>query len=299
MTKSGVSRRTPRLHLLKKNSQSTQHAACKVPDREEWDFEDKGRLPDRELNHCLYYEYAREQASASARWRALFADIRDAHGKGAQRHMAIHKSLRAVFGDSPVWQVFYEERLLTAPWQNFSADERKRLCKVGKIPNLESFTKSIALNVTLARDLPEYAAAGATDFASWRLLDRRFHTEQAQREHGFLAVNWDYTDDVLREQFRTWLDEKRGERKAVTSQQGKSKPRQFLKALGAKRLLDAGLSVPDAQAHTMGFLKDKEGHPRALFEAERTWYDAKLKTVPEILAKLFSACGPREEDAST
>lgn len=283
---------------MKKNSQSTQRAAREVPDREEWDFEDKGRLPDREQNHCLYYEYAREQASASARWRALFEDVRDAHRKGAQRHIAIHKSLRAVFGDSPVWQVFYEEQLLTAPWQKFSSGERQRLCKEEKIPDLESFTRSVALSLTLARDLPEYAAAGATDFASWRLLDQCFHTEQAQREHGFLAVNWDYTDDVLREQFRTWLDEKRGERKAVTSQQGKSKPRQFLKALGAKRLLDAGLSVPDAQAHTMGFLKDKEGHPRALFEAERTWSDAKLKTVPEMLTRLFRASSPRVEGAS-
>ena len=278
---------------MKKNSQSTQHAVRKFPDREEWDFEDKGRLPDRELNHCLYYEYAREQASASARWRALFADIRDAHGKGAQRHMAIHKSLRAVFGNSPVWQVFYEERLLTAPWQNFGADERKQLCKEERIPDIESFTKSIALNVTLARDLPEYAAAVATDFASWRLLDRCFHTEQAQREHGFLAVNWDYTDDVLSEQFRTWLIAKRGERKAPTSEQGKSKPHPWLKALGAKRLLDAGLSVKDAKDHTQKFLKDKEGHSCALFEADRSWSDAKLKTVPEILARLFETSGPR------
>lgn len=211
--------------------------------------------------------------------------------------MDIHKSLHSVFGGSPVWGLFTTEQLLTAPWQKFSSGERQRLCKEEKIPGLESFTKNVALSLTLARDLPEYAAAGATDFASWRLLDECFHTEQAQREHGFLAVNWDYTDDVLKEQFQTWLAEKRGERKAVTSQQGKSKPRPFLKALGAKRLLDAGLSVPDAQAHTMRFLTDSEGNPCALFEAERTWSDAKLKTVPEILARVFGAGSPRHEGA--
>lgn len=268
---------------MKKNSQSTQHIARKFPDREEWDFQDKVKLPDRELNHCLYYEYAREQASASIRWRGLAAELWGAGGK-RRRYTEIIKPLIALFGGCPVWPIFFESRFLTAPWQNLSADERKRLCKVGKIPDLESFTKSIALNVTLARDLPDYAVAGATDFASWRLLDQCFHTEQAQREHGFLAVNWDYTDDVLRKQFRTWLKDKRNKRKALTSQQGKSRPRALLKALGAKRLLDAGLSADDARRHTETVL----GSGNPLYGDDCVWSRQKTKIVPIVLNRLFT-----------
>lgn len=269
-------------------------ASKPVPPREEWDFEET-RVPESELHHCLYYEYAREQANASPLWRTLVSDF--AGGK-TKRCSDCIKTHNAVFGSFRVWPIYLEERFLTTPWQSLKASERNQLCKDVKIPSLESFTMSVALHLTLVRDLAEYSAAGATSFASWRLLDQCFHTEQAQREHGFLAVNWDYTDEVLKEQFAAWLIEKRGERMATTSEQGKSKPRPWLKALGAKRLQDAGLSVPDAQVHTMGFLKDKEGHPRALYEANRSWSDAKRKTVPETLARLFGAGSPSPEGAS-
>lgn len=260
-----------------------------IPPREEWDFQDKVKLPDRELKHCLYYEYAREQATSSTCWRGLVAVLWGTGGN-KRRYSEICKPLSAVFGGSPVWSIFFEERFLTTPWQSLNSEERRRFCKEQIPPRLESLTRSIALNLTLARDLPEYSAVGATDFESWRLLDQCFHTEQAQREHGFLAVNWDYTDNVLEQQFKAWLDESRGKRKSLTSQQGKSKPRALLKALGAKRLLDAGLPADDARKHTESVL----GSGKPLYGEDCVWSRQKTRSVPAVLTRLFDSANRNE-----
>lgn len=255
-------------------------ASKPVPPREEWDFEET-RVPESELRHCLYYEYAREQANASPLWRTLVSDF----SSGKKRPFSdMVKTHNAVFSRFRVWPIFFEERFLITPWQSLKPTERNQLCKDVKIPNPESFTRSIALHLTLVRDLAEYSAAGATNFASWRLLDQCCHTEQAQREHGFLGVNWDYTDEVLKEQFEAWLKEKRGKQKASTSQQGKSNIRAYLKALGAKRILDAGFSPRSAIDRTAEIL----GEAGPLYCDDGKWYNARDRTVPNLLARFFA-----------
>jgi hypothetical protein len=108
-----------------------------------------------------------------------------------------------------------------------------------------------------------------------------------QRDYGFIAVNWDYTDDLLKAKFAAWLDEKRGKRKAVKSRQGREKPRRYLKALGAKRLLDAGFTVAAAMKYSEKILHHEQDNPRPLYDAERSWSEAKNHTVPRVMALLF------------
>lgn len=116
------------------------------------------------------------------------------------------------------------------------------------------------------------------------LLDKCCHDKTDQREHGFFAINWNFTNGELESEFRKWLKEKRGTRDPSESKRGTNKMRQYLKALGAKRLLDAGLTVEQAMKHTAQFSKDST----ALYDSERGWSKAKNETVPAVLQRLFS-----------
>jgi hypothetical protein len=255
----------------------------------EWDFR---RLGEDELTICFLYEYGREHAKNSNRWRlaadrlkTLLADNR----KERRGHLKSWSEMCSIFGNQFLHS-FFDPSFVTTPWQSRDAKLRRQEAaefnQSGSKP--QSFQGDLGLSITLERDLPEYNQAGVADFESWVDLDRCFHGESHQREYGFLAVNWNYTDMCLIARFRKWLGDKRGDRKATESRQGRTKFRQHLKALGAKRLLDSGLTVADAIDHTEKIFKD-HGSPGPLYDSDRAWSKAKNEIVPEVLKRLFGA----------
>jgi hypothetical protein len=264
--------------------------ASKLPDRWEFDFDP---VDDREIPLCFIYEYAREHAKQSKRWRDLTAQLNirqsDKRSNNSRPSQTVVREIGSIFGRAKSLPWFYDRALVATPWQ---ALDKKLRCDEAENFNrqksdAQSFTEFISLDIVLERDLPEYAEAGVKDFESWALLDKCFHHEADQREHGFIAVNWNYTDGHLVDAFKKWLADKRGHRKDVESQQGKAKFRQYLKALGAKRVLDAGLTVKQAIICTERILKDKQGNPYPLYDSDRGWSKAKNETVPAILKRLF------------
>lgn len=260
-------------------------AANKTPleiETAEWNFEDKNLLPEPELEICLLYEYGREHAKHSSQWKKL---MQQRKGKSS---LKILENIFSLFGKAKIPH-FADPKFLNTPWQKRDRDLKRAEAKSYNelLSGPQTFQESICLNITLQRDLPKYEPAGAKDFDSWVLLDRCFNDESNQREYGFFAVNWNYTNGQLEAEFQKWLKEKRGERKPVESEQGQNKNRQHLKALGAKRLLDAGFTVKRAIDYTKNFLKDSHGYPRPLYDSERGWSKAKTETVPAILKRLF------------
>jgi len=246
----------------------------------------------------LIYEYAREHVRGSKEWAKLTEQYNPSDAAKRARALRksflsgeLHHAIHSLFGNAKFLPMlaFYPAFLAT-PWQAVHPGLRRKEAEdfSERQSGVQSFQEDIALQITLERDLPEYARAGATDYDSWVLLDRCFHDETNQREYGFLALNWNYTDGELMERFRQWLAEKRGDRKPIKSQQGKNKTRNYLNALGAKRLLDSGLTAAQAIRHTEHFLKDGAGCPRPLYDSERGWSKAKNETVPAVLKRLFS-----------
>jgi hypothetical protein len=191
-----------------------------------------------------------------------------------------------VFGSASLFWECATPGFATTPWQSFNPEQRRDLVKqhTRNKRSRQSYQDSISLDITLLRDLPEYAAAGVDCFDSWVILDKCSHDGKPQREHGFIAVNWDYTDDILKAKFTAWLNKMRGNRKAVKSLQGRTKPRQNLKALGAKRILDAGFTVAAAMNYSQKILRDGP-----LYDAERSWSNAKNQVVRRVLASLFGS----------
>jgi hypothetical protein len=256
---------------------------------EEWNFEDKKRLPDAELDACFLYEYARERARLSPLWQSSVKEIVKLSSlpKGhpeKDKYFDLFERLRSVFGSVSLFWECSTPDFATRPWQSFNPEQRRKLVEQHTRNKWESFQDSIALRITLLRDLPEYAAAGVDDFDTWMITDKCFFDGKAQRDQGFIAINWDNTDDVLKAKFTAWLNEKRGNRKAMKSLQGKIKLRQNLKALGARRLLDAGFTVAAAMGYSQKILGNQP-----LYAVERSWSNAKNKVVPRVMASLFGS----------
>jgi len=265
---------------------TTPASLPELPPRE-WDFR---AVPDEELDICFLYEYAREHVKRSRRWHTLTTRLIAPQGTKVPGLNGLHREIRSIFGKAPFLYWFALPDFVGSPWPTIGREERRREAAEfnhGR-SQAHSFREAIALNITLARDLAAFAKAGADDYASWVRLDQCFHDETDQREYGFLAINWNHTDGQLVAAFEEWLADKRGGRADIESRQGKTKPRQHLKALGAKRLLEAGLTVTQAVEYTKRFLKDGAGNPFPLYDTPRGWAKAKNQIVPAVLEKLFA-----------
>lgn len=263
-------------------------------DEAEWNLD--AAKPDDELQACFFYEYAREIAKNSPHWPspAAAGPLNEAPRNGGLDQLDTWEviSRRAsLFAhlQLPVALVglICLDALPTIPWAKVTAERRQKAASALE-KSRTTFTdwpEPICLKITLERDLEEYKDCGVKDFLGWRMLDLCFHLGRAehQREYGFLAINWSHTDEQLKAKFAKFLNEKRGDRKDSKSKKGTNKMRQHLRALGAKRLLEAGFTAEVAIKYTGRIRKDC----KPLYEAPRSWYQAKRK-VANIIRLQFA-----------
>ena len=283
-------------HLPNKHQ---MNATGKKLPREEWDFEDRNKLPDDQLHACFLHEFGREYVNESPRLARMLSDYRRLENlpKRDKRRREGRKRFKEIFellGTSNPSFV-YDLDFPRTPWQSLSRSIRDEISKhLNQFEHsfIKSFLESISVRVTLLRDLPEWAEAGVKDFDTWSLVDSCYFREGQRREYGFFAIDWSFPDTQIKAIFAQWLKEKRGDKRASESQRGVIKERQNLNALGAKRLLEAGFTAEQAINYTQKFLKDCQGHPCPLYDAPRTWYEAKNQMVPTILRRLFSFSAP-------
>lgn len=263
------------------------------PPREEWDFS-VDRVPESELHACFLHEYARELANGSADWRRMVRELTSVrYYRDIKALMTVIRDLFFPFhlggnGDLP-----YREEFLVTPWQVQSAQERQ-----DQVNQCALFNKRVdadhieCLRITLLTNPSGREALASEAYGMWSYADKEVHAKAKQRHRGFIALDFDFPDDELMAAFSDWLaDYRRRGFKPGRSQRGKTRMRQHLKALGAKRLLDAGLTVESAQDHTRRLL----GEP--LYAAQKTWSTAKNSSVPEVLAELFGRSGTESPSA--
>lgn len=270
-------------------------------DEAEWNFLSRTLIPDSEVAACFLYEFAREFAKDSTRWKELTGQLAQEQGmpRGDPRRrglLRVYRAIGALLG--PASHVVLssprcQDHFLSTPWAKLDTASRRQV-----VMDLEeglarpvNLVECVCLLVTLERDLPEWRPAGVEDFTAWKTLDHCFHwgrVDERQREYGFFAIDWNYTDAQLKEEFSKFLREKREDRRAAESRQGKNKMRHHLCALGAKRLLDAGLTAEAAMDYTGAVNADSKGDFRPLYGAPRTWYVAKRR-VERLIGGLFTA----------
>jgi hypothetical protein len=252
-------------------------AKTKKPDLDEaeWNFANRELFPDDQITACFFYEFAREFASGSSRWKSLVGQLDHLRQlpKGDPRKSAEWDVEDEIFGMFPSGPkaAYCSSQFVNTCWARIASGKRRKIIAEwnDKFRGPANFQETICLRVTLQRELPDWEKCGVTTFEEWTFNDSCFHSRKEQREHGFIGINWGYTDGQLLQEFKEWLHEKRGDRKPRESEQGQNKERQYLKALGAKRLLDHGLTADSAIEYTQGFLKDKNGNQRPLYESPR------------------------------
>jgi hypothetical protein len=283
--------------------------------RHEWDFEDRKALPDEELDACFLHEFGREFAKTSPKLKRVLARLSRIEqlpkGHPARANWVdLFKKANEIVG----WHMVLLETSVfpQTPWQDLPASWRKKWASaVSKSVQAPALKQSLCLTLRLLRDFypeellaqqkegtPEpatlkkvlqYAELGSALLKEWMVLDACAHGAEDQRDYGFIAINWNYTNDELSAHFRRWLVQARGNRSASEDKRGTNRKRQHLKALGAKRLLDAEFTAEEAMRFTATILTDTHGNPRPLYGALRSWYEARNVTVPEVLNLLFPA----------
>jgi hypothetical protein len=246
----------------------------------EWNFES---VPAEELEICFHYEYTREHAKHSNRWHELTKRSKNEKFVFSAESL---KKISSIFGQGKHLHFIFNSSFATTPWQALDKQTRRDEAKQFTLDKLsaQNFQEYISLFVALQRDLPENAPAGVMNFDSWVLLDKCFHDEYDQREYGFFAINWNYTDGQLIDEFKKWLATKRGDHSPSASQRGRRKQRLHLRALGAKRLLESGFTVVEAMNYTETIL----GKDKPLYSNENQWSRAKTQIVPAVLQLLFT-----------
>ena len=126
-------------------------------------------------------------------------------------------------------------------------------------------------------------AASLTAFAcSYSATAKLFRDDISGLEFGLFAVDWNFPQEKIQNEFRVWLERqlrKRAERTTPFSRRGKIKcdaPRSWLKALGAKRLSDIGMTFPQARDYTEKLAR------MPLYSAKEEWSKAKRFAVDKL-----------------
>ncbi|MGD0537337.1 MAG: hypothetical protein ABSC03_06790 [Verrucomicrobiota bacterium] len=279
-------------------------------DEAEWDFGNSKTLPETEVEACYYYEFAREQFKSSPEWQERAASLERL--MKSQSHGGFLEPCRDVWmvffsvESAPEWQpmsLVLRPDFLTIPWLSRDLNERKAIvARLNEhLRQRQAWDAQNALQIVLERDAKTRYTVfhGSTKeehcdpvtFASWAESQRdRFDPAWGNLEYGYFAVNWNLNDKRLLAAFATWLKVKRGDRRAREAR-GSNKKRQHLKALGAKRLLDAGFSAECALEHTQRQRPTAPSGSEPILQNAKSFSKAKLQTVPRVLARLF---GPQK-----
>ncbi len=282
--------------------------------RKEWHF---AGLSDAEARACCLYEYAREFAKASSELRRrlkAYAACRKARqgSPASNRSFTAYLSLYEMLG-TPEGSPYSRADMANVPWCDLREDERNHavalitpssgpsVLKPGdEIPGMEIPTyynppKRDGQGITLRilQDVDSWPAykADFDDFIVHTIaVAKTCHQRTDALQVGFFAVDWNHTNEHLRNALLNWLDTeiaKRANRKPAYGKRGKGKGAitadSRLKALGAFRLLRSGFTSERALA----FSEQQCGTPLYLHPAE--WSRAKTKTFPQTMKHLFRA----------
>jgi len=223
---------------------------------EEWDFTD---CPDEEVEHCAFYEFARESEKTMAHVDELRAkgNWNSGYFPGDADYYTREWFLK-------FFKLFEEFPKL--PWLKIEKTSRKRRsaqCRMWEGPFLE-----VALE-RLMNDEEEYP---------FYPPDTGFGTLTSVHA---VEIEWTASDDAIKNSFSRWLAQARPFKDAVQKKSGQLSHRELLKYLGAFRLMRAyGGDWDVAQGCAV---KHGTGSPwTPSYSDERAWRRAKKKAESKI-----------------
>ena len=248
--------------------------------RQEWDF---SKVPTDELEACYFYEFAREFIRNSSVFREKVQEIGRSwnapKGGGKSRGwlgLALNFSNSASKSRNPLLGSIYFPELVETPWQQLGdLDEPWKAYFMDIAKKWEHPSNAHPFAASLKLELERDRAKSEESWEKWAFVERHWHKTSKSHDLGWFSIDWDYRDEVLKAAFARFLEEGRPTGTGTRDDRGKIRRFTDLKHLGAKRLLDSGLTA--AQAH------EKTG----LFGADRSWYTARSKA-KDLLEEMFA-----------
>ena len=235
-----------------------KHTEVRRPDngpaREEWDFEDDCRLPDEELEHALWYEYARESETMLKRhsaWRDLdpkelssFDDVptkilTEKYPKRKYRHRLSLGEAFASFYWLRAIELFDE--FPSKPWLAIDKAKRRALINEYEGSPVTAYLRRIFDHHPGFEEVEE------------SVLKTPFYFRPRWETVVAIRIDWRIPPAKIKEDFERWIEKRRHEVKIVQVQH-----REKLKALGGLRVWK--------------HFRDKQGNKRGTVEA--SVYDA-------------------------
>lgn len=254
---------------------------------QEWDFRARN-VPDGELLACALYEYAREAIRRNPHLQKTLTDLAASRRPRPPKNLPdeislyldISKQLQTDYG-SPLLR----PDMLDVPWQLLDERERKRASETARRLSPETaghFTNTFAIDrIALLRDnLLEFAI----DYQASAIT---LHGDASKVEFGMFAVDWNFPRERIEATFAKWLDKRLAERRGQKqrfNERGKLKAdfaRSWLKALGAKRLLESGLTATEASEYTAANAGEIA---EPLFRDKAEWSKAKRDATKRLFA---------------
>jgi len=267
-------------------------SASEPPIREAWDFDKGNALPDDEVEACYFFEFGREFVLHSDRcWQVVLKlEKAQAAPKTSRKRrgcLSIIKEMADFLGKANPFGCYLATRtVVETPWQKLRQlpepwqEELLELWSKWEPPP-EAHAFAVPLRLVLETEFDAYARAGWAGFDAWAFRQRHIQRESKNHQIGWFSIDWDYRDDVLKKSFAEFLKQ-RPKNSGTRDDRGRKKLRQHLKALGGKRLLDAGMTAPQASKYTAKVL----GQP--LYNGDRSWYQARQRA-NSILSGMFSS----------
>jgi hypothetical protein len=269
-----------------------------IPPPEEWDF---SKVPENEILACFLYEFAREKARHSPFLKREFERLARGEIKpDLEWHESIYEDLRTSSGFAAPWH----PEMLAVPWQSLPDRNREYLKKRASYVRSPTradwtdaafFSDTVPIDTMMEWEVERNAAAKFRrqkhpfyQFAlSCRSVAYAIHEKEISGlESGCFVIDWNFPKGKIENCFKKWLNEKwrsQGQLKRLFASSGTKKAQSWLsklKALAAVRLLDSGLSIPDAKK----FAKSQRNWN--IFEHPSEWSEAR-RTVEDTLQALF------------
>ncbi len=260
--------------------------------REEWDFRDEpaGRLPDWQLVRCYQYEFAREcpqiRDAVEGWWKKLNrSDWR-------LENIFVYANPYNIEHDLLTFLTSFKEFFPAKPFLAIPPTTRQNFLEVSYLVTLGKSVRHLSALPDLEQDynrVRKLICQGKTEMplpegtADDLQQDEKFVPQSVPTMQQFMRqrvsfkvfrIDWGQSDTALGNQFDQWLRKNRPLWQQPREERGKSSTRDWLKQLGAMRLLRVFNAIQAAD-YTAQFQTDKKGNCKPLYAESSEWTKAK------------------------
>lgn len=196
-------------------------------DESEWDFREI-KVPASEIEACFIFEHAREVVKASPRLTTLATGLRaqrksSERGQVSSARSEITRFLSECFDTT----VKIDADFPDTSWQELAGRQRVAIMQSADCDRRYRPDKPLVIALNPRNE---------TDFKMFRAIHSLLRDNPNHTQHGFIAVDWSFSDETIKAALKKALLSKRP-MKSIAKRKARGQFRDMLNCLAALRLL--------------------------------------------------------------